>query len=343
MNPDAGWVISVVAESMPHLKRGAMRDFAEIVRLSDQNFRMNKTDSFYSIGKNIIEFFPADDASKLRGGRRDYLFVNECNNVTFDSWTQLVMRTKVRSFGDFNPVSSFWAHEKVIPREDCTFIKSTYEDNPYIPQASLNEILSYRDTPGMEHYWQVYGLGEVGSIEGVVFPVWDMVDEMPECKVEVLGLDFGFTNDPTAIILVGVNGDHIYLDQLVYQTGLTNQDICHRLRALNIDRRTEIYADSAEPKSIEEIYREGFNIHPAAKGKDSVAHGIDLLRRKKIHVTKASIDLIRELRNYTWKVDRGGNKLNAPIDDFNHAIDAVRYAASAKLIKRPGKIQHISV
>ena len=329
-------LISVVSESMPHLKRGCMRDFFTMLKADGLYIRdnHNKTDNSYQVGKSLIEFFSSDNESKLRGARRDILFINECNNVSYDAYNQLEVRTKSKVFLDFNPVSEFWVHDKVLPHDDSYFIKSTYLDNDQLDAQIIKSIEKRKLTD--PEWWNVYGLGNVGTLEGVIFPMFDIVDKMPEDnKWTVYGLDFGYTNDPSALIEVSFKEGELYLNQVIFETGLTNQDLCAKFELFEIEKKSEIYADSAEPKSIEEIRRKGYYaIKPAAKGKDSIVNGIDLLKQYKINVTKSSVDLIKEFRNYQWFKDKDGKHHNKPIDNWNHGIDAVRYAVTMKMNKR---------
>ena len=293
----------------------------------------NKTDSSYQIGISTIQFFSSDNEAKLRGARRDILFINECNNVTYEAYNQLEVRTKKKVFLDFNPVSEFWVHDKVLPHDDSYFIKSTYLDNDQLDEQIIKSIEKRKYTDPM--WWNVYGLGNVGTLEGVIFPQFDIVDTIPnDVKWVVCGLDFGYSNDPTAFIEVAFKEDQLYFNQVLFETGLTNDDIVAKLQNMGIGRMSEIYADSAEPKSIEEIRRKGYKlIKPTVKGKDSIVNGITLLKQYKLNVTKSSVDLIKEFRNYQWFKDKDGKHHNKPIDSWNHGIDAVRYAASMKLTK----------
>ncbi len=325
---EQGVLISVVSESLPHLKRGALRDFLNILKSEgayDEN-NYNKTDRIIKFGKSEIEFFSADMPDKLRGARRDYLFINECNNISYDAFTQLETRTRKQVFLDYNPTASFWCHTHVLPRANVKYITSTYKDNPFLDEKVISRIELRKNDA---NWWRVYGLGQVGMTEGVIFPNINIVDEIPtEYNWLCYGLDFGFTNDPTALIAVYKVGDDIYLDQIIYETGLTNSDINAKVTTLDIP---ECIADSAEPKSIEDLARMGWNVLPAKKGKDSINSGIDLMKRYKINITKRSVDLIKEFRNYQWKQDRDGEYINQPIDYFNHGIDAVRYVALLKM------------
>jgi len=336
---EQGILISVVSESLPHLKRGALRDFIKI--LMDNNLYKekwhNKSDNSFKVGKSIIEFFSADQPDKLRGARRDYLFINECNNIPKAAFDQLEVRTSKKVYLDFNPVSEFWVHEHLLPMKGVKFIKSTYRDNPFLDETIIKSIERRKETDPA--WWRVYGEGEVGSVEGMVYPLWNPVDKFPECKWECMGLDFGYTNDPTALVRVGLSEGEIYLDELIYETGLTNQDTLKRFEALSISRSIEVFADSAEPKSIEEIRRGGYFIKPCEKGRDSVINGINKVKQYKLNVTKSSVNLIKELRNYKW-MEKGDKVLNKPIDDWNHLLDAVRYALTMKTANK-GRVMRV--
>lgn len=333
-------LISIVSESMPHLRRGAMRDFFKMLledSLYDEQSH-NKTNNTYKIKKSTIEFFSVDSQDKVRGARRDILFMNECNNISYDTYSQLEVRTKERIYLDYNPVSEFWVHEKLLPLDNVKFIKSTYLDAlEVLPDGIVKSIESRKETD--PNWWRVYGLGEVGTLEGIIYKNYKIVDNFPDdVKWMCYGLDFGYTNDPTVLLKIAMKEDEIYIDELIYETGLTNQDIVLKQRQLEIGRRDEIYADSAEPKSIEEIYREKFNIKPCKKGKDSVNQGIDVVKRHKINITKRSINTIKEIRNYSWQKDKEGKFINKPIDHTNHAMSALRYGVSMKLKKKTGVI-----
>lgn len=328
-----GLEVSVVAESIPHLKRGALKDFKKIMlstgRWFDKYF--NRTDSKYMFPNgSYIEFFSADNDSKLRGARRDILYMNECNNMSFHAYTELASRTKSDVYLDWNPTASFWFHNELQNDHDVDFIILTYLDNEACPQSAIDFILKAKAKASTSNFWSnwydVYGLGKVGSLDGVVFDNWNTIDILPgEAKYLGSGMDFGYTNDPTTLIDCYRYDGKIILNEVIYRTGLLNNDIAKLSK--KDDLRRFIYADSAEPKSIEEIKRNGIIIKGAAKGKDSINYGISLLQEHELVVTKSSTNLIKELRNYTWDKDREGNKLNKPIDNFNHAIDAVRYFA----------------
>ena len=325
---EKGLEVSVVAETIPHLRRGALKDFLKIMRWTNRYFddRFNKTLLRYEFANgSSMEFFSADDASKLRGARRDILYINECNNVTFEAYNELSIRTKREVFLDFNPANEFWVHKELKDEPDTDFIILTYKDNEALDESIVTQIEKNRDKAATSSYWanwwRVYGLGQVGSLEGVVFNNWKEIDTIPkEAKLIGIGLDFGYTNDPTAAIeIYNYNGTRI-VNELVYRTGMVNSDIAKILPSGVI-----IYADSSEPKSIEEIRRQGKTIKGVTKGADSINYGIDVMQRQDYLVTKQSTNLIKELRSYCWDTDKQGQRMRRPIDHYNHAIDALRY------------------
>ena len=323
-----GIEISIVAESIPHLRRGALKDFVKILKWTNRFYdqQLNKSLLTYHFKNgSVVEFFSADDASKLRGARRDILYINECNNVTFEAYNELAIRTKKEVYLDFNPTNEFWVHKELKDEPDTDFIILTYKDNEALDESIVTQIEKNRDKAATSSYWanwwRVYGLGQVGSLEGVVFNNWKEIDTIPkEAKLIGIGLDFGYTNDPTAAIeIYNYNGTRI-VNELVYRTGMVNSDIAKILPSGVI-----IYADSSEPKSIEEIRRQGKTIKGVTKGADSINYGIDVMQRQDYLVTKQSTNLIKELRSYCWDTDKQGQRMRRPIDHYNHAIDALRY------------------
>jgi phage terminase large subunit len=339
--------ISVVSESIPHLRRGAIKDFAKVMQWTGRWVadRWNKTLLTYHFANgSIIEFFSADSEARLRGARRQVVYINEANNIDFESYYQLAIRTSEAIYIDFNPTHEFWAHTEVLPEQDAELIILTYNDNEALPDTIRKDIELNRTKAETSAYWanwwKVYGLGQVGTLQGAIYEDFEVVEgiDVSRAKFVALGLDWGFSNDPTALVAIYRQGDCLLIQELLYSTGLTNQDIADKLRSLGITRAWEIVADSAEPKSIEEIYRLGFNIKPAEKGPDSVRNGIDILKRFKLQVTKDSTNLIKELRSYTWATDKEGKNTGVPIDSFNHACDAMRYVALNKLrVSNAGK------
>lgn len=337
-------VISIVRKSMPSLRLSALRDFFDILKQYDlynvENH--NKTENTYLINNTLIEFFSIDDAQKRRGSKRDILFVDEANELSSEDFFQLNIRTTQTVYLGFNPSEQFWYNDQLQNRDDITIIHSTYKDNPFLSTEQINEIerLEFTD----KQYYQIYALGEFAGAIDLVYS-YTVIDHIPveQAKLVALGMDWGYTNDPTTLVEVWSWDDALYLNELVYERGLTNQDIVTKLQEYEVDRYIEIIADSAEPKSIEEVRRAGFNIKPATKGPDSILNGIDILKRKRLHVTKQSVNLINELNKYKWVVDKNGNKLNKPIDSFNHALDAVRYVALNKLKANKSGVYNISI
>jgi phage terminase large subunit len=320
-----GVLISVVSETMPHLKRGVMKDFETILRndnLYDEK-NINRTDHQYYFGDSCIEFFSADTPGKVTGPRRNILYLNECNNIPYQMVSQMELRTDGTIFYDFNPVQDFWITEQVftLPSDEYVLIKSNYLDNDQLGESIKKEIRMRAERD--PNFKKIHIDVEFGVYEGIIFNNFNMVDSMAEAASS-FGMDFGFSNDPTTLIDVRINDGQLWLDQVLYRTEMTNQDIIRFLKSENIGRK-EIVADSAEPKSIREIELAGFNIVPAVKGEDSIRTGIDLMKQYPINITKRSVDLIKEFRNYKWATDKNGNTLNKPVDMFNHCIDAARY------------------
>ena len=320
--------ISIVAESIPHLRRGALKDFLNIMKWTNRFFddRFNKSLLRYEFANgSYIEFFSADDSSKLRGARRDILYINECNNVTFESYNELSIRTKQEIYLDFNPANEFWVHTELNDESDSDFLILTYQDNEALDERIVKEIEKNRDKAKTSSYWdnwwRVYGEGLIGMLEGVVFSNWKIIDKIPEdARLLGVGLDFGFTVDETAIIEVyNYNGQRI-LNEICYQTGLVNTEIAKKLQ-----KNVIAYADSSEPKSIEEIRRTGQLIKGVTKGNDSINFGIQIMQSQDYLVTSKSTNLIKELRSYCWDKDKTGKQLNKPTGSMNHAVDAVRY------------------
>jgi phage terminase large subunit len=321
--------ISVVAESIPHLKRGAMKDFKKIMVETNRfvDSRWNATDFKYTFANGSqIEFFSADNDSKLRGARRDYLYMNEANNMTFHAYTELASRTKQGVYLDWNPVNEFWFHTDLINDNDVDFIIVNYLDNEACPESALNFILKAKEKASTSSYWdnwyKVYGLGQIGSLEGVIFNNWQTIDVIPnDARLLGYGLDFGYTNDPTAIVEVYKWNDKRIVNEICYQKELSNSQI-----AKLIPSKMPVYCDSAEPKSIAELTKLGVRAFGVTKGSDSINFGIQTMQAQEYLITKHSTNLINELRKYSWDKDKKtGAKLNRPIDDFNHAIDSLRY------------------
>lgn len=316
---------SVVSESFPHLRRGAMRDFLNIMQEHGyyKDDLWSKTDFTYTFETGSkLEFFSADQPSKVRGPRRDRLFCNEVNNIDKESWEQLLIRTKDFAFADWNPVVDFYMYEEYIDhRDDVDFIILTYKDNEALSESIVKEIESRKMN---KNWWQVYGLGLLGEVEGKIYKNWKIIDEIPhEARLERYGLDFGYSQDPAAIVAVYFyNGGYI-LDEVLYERGMSNRRLADVIK--NLDTATTI-ADSAEPKSIDEIKEYGVSVLPANKGQGSINQGILYLQDQKISMTKRSLNLIKEYRTYLWKTDKLGKILNIPEGGYDHLLDATRYA-----------------
>jgi len=328
-------LVSVVSESMPHLRKGAMRDFEQILESAeareDKHYTHNRTGHVYGFpngGK--IEFFSADSYTKVHGAQRDILYINECNNLDYEIFRQLAIRTSDTIFLDWNPRSRFWFEDYLEGREDCTLIHSTYRDNPFLSAAQIAEIESNKSD---SNWWRVYGEGETGSVEGLVYTNWQIVDNSPQvCKREFYCIDFGFTNDPTAVLRVRLSGGELWVDELTYQRGMLNADIVQVLKDAGVPRNAEIVCDSAEQKSIAEINNiGGYRAVACTKGKGSIVAGITSVQAYKLNVTQNSLGLIDELRNYSWKRDTNGAYINEPVDRYNHALDALRYGVTTYL------------
>ena len=333
-------LISIVSETMPHIKRGAERDFKMIMESHGywKESRWNATDHIYTFETGTkIEFFSADSADKLRGPRRDVLFLNECNNIPYEAFNQLEVRTKKTIWLDWNPTNEFWFYTELLgKREDIDFITLTYKDNEALDE---NIIRSIEARKANKNWWTVYGEGKLGEVEGKVYKDWQIINEIPhEARLERYGLDFGYTNDPTGIVGVYYyNGGYI-LDEVAYQKGLSNKQIADIFQNLP---SALVIADSAEPKSIDEIFSYGINIIGSQKGQGSVSQGIQFVQDQRISVTKRSLNLIKEYRNYLFKTDRNGKIINVPEEGLDHLLDAVRYALeSFKPKAKPINILH---
>ena len=340
--------IDVVSESMPHLKRGALNDFQENLDnrglIEGEHYEHNRTDSFYTFPNGSkVTFFSADDWGKVKGSRRDVLFINECNRINYEVYRQLAVRTTKCIFLDYNPDSEFWLQTKNIQCKDTTkVIISTYKDNPFLPKVQIEEIESNK---GDAEWWKVYGLGLMGTHKGLIYKNWDIVKDIPaNANLLGYGLDFGYQNDKTAIVAAYMFQGELYLKQHCYQTGLTNDRIAEILKGLP---PSTTIADCAEMKSIDEIKAFGVrNVRPCVKGKDSVNNGIQILQRYKMHVVQDSLDLIYELRNYKWMEDKTtGETLNVPNKAMHvdHALDALRYLASAMLVQHRSGTAHARI
>ena len=324
--------ITICRKTYPALRATVLRDFINILRehnlYNEDNH--NKSSSEYNLFGNLIEFISLDQPVKVRGRKRHLLFINEANELFWEDWQQLLFRTSDKIILDYNPSEEYhWIYDKIIPREDAKFLKTTYKDNPFLEQSLIDEIerLKYTD----EQYWQIYGLGEKGISKATIFNYVECNQVPFEAEVVSFGMDFGFTNDPTALVKVSKLDNNLYIEELLYRTMMTTGDIHNFLKGKV--NREPIYADSSEPRIIEELRRMGWSIRASLKGRDSVNAGIDLLKRFKIHIHKDSTNAIQEFRNYKWLEDKTGKLTNKPEDKNNHIADAVRYATYSILSK----------
>jgi len=330
-------VFTICRKTLPALKGTAYRDVLNILKeleLYDEA-NHNKSELSYTLNGNLIEFISIDQPQKIRGRKRNYLWLNEANEFDFESWTQLTLRTTEKIYLDYNPSDPYsWIYDKVHTRDDCTFLQSTYRANPFLDDDTIAEIERLKDIDA--EYYRVYGMGEIGTVQTMIFRNFNLVDDV-QGRLIGYGLDFGFTNSPTALVEVRQLDDNLYIKELLYEKRLTNTDLANKMKALGIDRQTEIVGDSAEPKSIEEIYRQGFNIKPAKKGA-GIHLGIDIMRRYKLHITKDSLNAIKEFRGYKWATDKNGDVLNTPVKVNDHLVDACRYLCLNKLsVNHSGK------
>lgn len=334
-------VITVVGESIPNLKAGALRDALDIYNSSPILKTLisdyNRTDRIFQfVNGSIMEFKSYENPQGAKSGKRDYLFVNEAQGITKEVFNELHIRTKKQTYIDYNPNAEFWVHEDIIGTPNTKLFISDHRHNPFVPQKIRDKIeaLRYKD---MELF-KVYARGLTGKIEGLVFRNFDIVNEIPkDAELLGLGMDWGFTNDPTTLLKAYRYNGELYIDELIYQTGLTNSDIISKLNQLGINRRDTIVADSAEPKSITDLQRAGFNVQGASKGPDSIINSIDTLKQFKINLTRNSTNTIKEFRSYKWATDSSGKTINKPVDFSNHSIDAIRYIA-LNLINKTSRI-----
>lgn len=323
---------SVVSESYPHLSGGAIRDFKGIMK--DRGYwddgRWNETKHIYRFETGCeLEFTSPDTYGKAHGPRRDVLFINEANNLDYKIADQLIVRTREIVWMDWNPTSEFWFYTEMLPNrpDDIDFITLTYKDNEALDPVTVQEIESHKNRKG---WWTGYGEGKLGEVEGKIYNGWKIIDDVPhEARLERFGLNFGYTGHPAAIVAIYyLNGGYI-LDELAYSQGLLNRMLADIINSQ--PRKALTVADSAEPKSIDDLKELQVSIVPAEKGQDSVRHGIEVVQDQQISITRRSVNVIREYRNYLWKYDKNGKMIepNEPEEPFHYSMDAVRYGITS--------------
>lgn len=336
-NCEPGKLFSVVSETLPHLKKGAIRDFLNIMEGHHyyDDARWNRTDFIYTFESGTkLEFFSADSPDKVRGPRRNVLFVNEANNISYETYTQLAIRTSEEIYIDYNPVAEFWVHDEIINNRDREtgesmvehdFLITTYKDNEGLPESVVQELESRRNKT---EWAKVYLDGLLGGAEGVIYPRWEQIDKVPEgARLERYGIDFGYSNDPTVIVAVYYYNQGYILDEILFKKGVSNKEIADTILAQ--EQPALVIADSAEPKSIDEIRSYGVNIQPAVKGRDSVLQGIQIVQDQDISITKRSTNGIKANKNYVWDTDVDGKPTNRPDHFWSDFCDATRYALTS--------------
>lgn len=329
---ERGKTLTICRSSLNTIKGTVLRDFLEILLamgIYDEK-NHNKTDQVYYLNGNLIEFISTDQPAKIRGRKRQYLFVNECNEVKYDAWMQLLFRTEEKIVIDYNPSDEFhWIYDDVLTRDDCDFFRTTYLDNPFIPADLISEIERLKNAD--ETYWRVYGLGERGASKDTIYTHWrEHRGWLPVGTDHYFGLDFGF-NNPMSLVQVGEYEGTNYARQMIHQTKMHTQDLLDEMKILGIGRTKEIYADPARPDLIEEIRRAGYNIHPA---NNEVFDGIQKVKSMPLRICEGSPDIIKEIKFYKWKIDKDNRKLDEPVKFNDHAMDALRYAIFTRNSKR---------
>ncbi len=329
-----GKTITICRKTFPAVRSSVMRDFFDILKTHnkyDEAYH-NKSNSEYTLDGNIVEFISVDQPQKIRGRKRDFLFINEGNELDFEDWQQLVFRTTEKIVIDYNPSDEYhWIYDKVLNRDDVEFYKTTYLDNTFLDPSIIKEIERLKETD--EQYWQIYGLGEKGISKATIFNYFEVPHIPIDAELVSFGADAGYTNDPSTLVSVYKKDHNLYIKEHLYRTMMTTSDLSNHFKQEGVGRNP-IYFDAAEPRLIDELRRMGHNIQPSLKGRDSVNAGIDLLKRFKIHLVSSDDNLIMEFRNYKWVTDKTGKLTNTPVDKNNHLIDAVRYSTYS-IMSRP--------
>ena len=343
--------ILIARKTFPALRNSVYKDMIELLVETEimQQGTHNKAEHtfIYHPTRSQIVFASIDDPQKFRGAEWSYAWLNEANEFNYEDFNQIYLRMSRKSkdnkknqvYFDFNPSDMFsWIKTELEDKKRADVIISTYKDNTFLDVETVKRIEWLKDND--ESFWKIYGLGEWTTISGLIYNNWETVEEMPtDVKFTVYGLDFGYTNDPSALVKISFKEGMFYLEEMIYKTGLINQDIANHMRELGINRTVAIFADSSEPKSIEEIYRQGFNIKPTAKGRDSVINGIDVVKSYQLRITTSSSNLLKEIRGYKWQEDKNNNLVNKPTDYNNHLMDAMRYGITMAINKQRRKVR----
>ncbi len=328
--------LSIVRKTLPSLKNSILKDLVtvlEMYEIYDQS-KWHKQEGWYELPNgSIINFFSCDEPQKLRGSKRDYLYCNEANELDLEDWRQLIMRTEGMVTLDFNPSEiNSWVYD-LEQRDDCYYFKTTWRENPFLPQTLIDEIERLKETD--ENYYRIYSLGEKGIPTTLVFNKWFTIDKVPsDAKLLGRGMDFGF-NDATTLVEVYQRGEELYLNELMYVRNMTMGDIIYKMGEFSIEKTDAIWCDSALPQNIEELRRQRWNAKPVSKA--SILSGIDKIKRHKVFITEKSVNILREFGSYKWKTDKDGKLLDVPHDADNHTIDSVRYVLESTLNKHQGR------
>ena len=326
-------VFSIVRKSFPSMRVSIMRDWVGILKdldIWDEN-RWSATEHIYTFDNgSMVEFMSIDSSEKRKGSARDYLFVDEANELSREDWFQLFIRTRKKSIIAYNPSfgTNNYIFTEIQTHPEADLYISTFRDNPYLEKQLVEEIERLKEIN--PEYYKIYGMGMPGNNIGTIFSI-NLIEEVPEnAEFVAFGLDYGFTVDPTSLVAIWKRDKDLFIDELIYEKGMVTSDISQRLADLEVGRE-EIWADSAEPRLNEELYRLGFNVKGVRKGKDSIKLGIDLMMQYRLVVTKRSKNIVKEFGEYVWMVDKNGNFENIPVDYSNHAIDAIRYVCMERL------------
>jgi len=329
--------ITIVRKTLPAVKASVFRDFIAILESVGILYDgiLNRSEFIFYYQKHKVEFISVDEPQKIRGRKREILFVNEANEITYEDFKQLIMRTSGQVILDFNPSDPIhWIYDELMERDDAEVFYSTYKDNAFIEKEIVDEIERLKGKD--EQYWRVYGMGERATFaEGMIYNNWKFIPykDFPESEYVFLGLDWGYSNDPTAIVEIRKVQDNFYIKELCYQKGMTNQDISNFIKSKKYGEII-IYCDSAEPKSISELRSQGLSATPCIKGQGSVQAGISFVKQFNIHISDCSSNLKQEYQFYIWEVLKDGTKTNKPRDKFDHLMDSLRYGIYTKYSNR---------